>query len=55
MKRFRKHIEQAFFAPGNLSYLSRQSIAFVKKYHDYQKVAKEYEQLFISLMYSEET
>ena len=40
-------IEQAFFAPGNLSYLSHQSIAFVKKYHDYQKVAKEYEQIYL--------
>ena len=43
-------IEQAFFTSGHLSYLSRQSIAFVMKYHDYRKVAKEYEQLFISLM-----
>ena len=42
-------IEQAFFTSGHLSYLSRQSIVFVMKYHDYRKVAKEYEQLFISL------
>lgn len=43
-------IEQAFFLPGNLTSLSHQSISFVMKYHDYRKVAKEYEQLFISLM-----
>ena len=48
-------IEQAFFAPGNLTSLSQQSITFVMKYHDYRKVAKEYEQLFISLMYCDDT
>ncbi len=39
-------IENAFFTEGNLADLSRQSIIFVKKYHDYREVAKEYEQLY---------
>ena len=40
-------IEQAFFLPGNLTSLSHQSISFVMKYHDYRKVAKEYEQMYL--------
>ena len=40
-------IEQAFFLPGNLTSLSHQSISFVMKYHDYRKVAKEYELIYL--------
>ena len=42
-------IEKAFFTDGNLARLSAQSIAFVKKYHDYREVAKQYEQLYMKL------
>ncbi len=42
-------IESAFFTDGNLVRLSGQSIAFVKKYHDYREVAKQYEQLYVSI------
>lgn len=43
-------IEEALFTEGNLVKLSRQSVEFVKKYHDYHKVSKEYEQMYISLL-----
>lgn len=39
-------IENAFFTVGELAKLSYQSIEFVKKYHDFRKVAGEYEQLY---------
>lgn len=47
-------IENALFIDGNLTELSRQSIAFVKKYHDYRKVAAEYEMLYKSLLSMDE-
>ncbi len=43
-------IEKAFFTVGNLAELSRQSVDFVKKYHDYRKVAAEYEELYDTLL-----
>lgn len=43
-------IEKAFFTEGNLAKLSLQSIAFVKKYHDYRKVAAQYEQLYREIL-----
>ncbi len=43
-------IEKAFFTDGSLALLSAQSIEFVKKYHDYRKVAKQYEQLYQGLL-----
>lgn len=43
-------IEKALLTDGNLANLSRQSIEFVRKYHDYKKVAAEYEQLYLSLL-----
>lgn len=43
-------IEKALLSEGNLAELSRQSIEFVKKYHDYRKVAEEYEKMYIKIM-----
>lgn len=37
-----KIIEEALIPEGHVSELSRQSIEFVRKYHDYRKVAAEY-------------
>lgn len=42
-------IERAFFTDGLLSKMSRQSLEFVRKYHDYRRVAEEYERLYSSL------
>ena len=42
-------IEQVFFTKGRLALLSRQSVEFVRKYHDYHRVAEEYEKLYRSL------
>lgn len=44
-------IEKAFFTEGNLTKLSCQSVAFVKKFHDYRKVAAQYEQLYRELLF----
>ncbi len=43
-------IEQAFFTSGQLALMSRQSVEFVRKYHDYRRVAEQYEQLYRSLL-----
>lgn len=43
-------IENAFFTEGHLEELSRQSIAFVRKYHDYRVVAEEYERLYCRML-----
>lgn len=43
-------LEKAFFPQGNLAKLSAQSIDFVKKYHDYQHVAEQYEQMYQELL-----
>lgn len=43
-------IEKAFFTAGRLPKLSRQSIEFVQKYHDYRLVAGQYEQLYLLLL-----
>lgn len=42
-------IERAFFTEGLLANMSRQSLEFVRKYHDYRRVAEEYERLYSSL------
>lgn len=42
-------IERAFFTEGKLQQMSRQSIEFVQKYHDYSRVAEQYEKLYSSL------
>lgn len=42
-------IEQAFFTEGKLQLMSRQSIEFVRKHHDYRHVAEQYERLYRSL------
>ena len=41
-------IEKTLFTDGMIERLSRQSMAFVKKYHDYRKVAEMYEEMYRS-------
>jgi len=43
-------LEKAFFPQGNLAKLSAQSIDFVRKYHDYHRVAEQYEQMYLELL-----
>ena len=43
-------IEQAFFSEGQLQLMSSQSIEFVKKYHDYRRVAEQYEKMYMALL-----
>ena len=42
-------IERAFFTENALARMSRESIEFVRKYHDYRHVAEAYERLYRSL------
>ena len=42
-------IEQAFFTEGKLQLMSHQSVEFVRKHHDYRRVAEQYERLYRSL------
>lgn len=42
-------IEKAFFTEGRLAAMSRESVEFVGKYHNYRRVAAQYEQLYRSL------
>lgn len=41
-----KIIRDALLTDGSIARLSRQSVAFVRKYHDYRKVAAEYEEKY---------
>ena len=43
-------IERALTAPGGVESLSRQSIEFVRKYHDYRLVAAECERIYSGLL-----
>ena len=43
-------IEQAFFTPGSLARMSCESVEFVHKYHDYRRVAEQYERLYMDLL-----
>ena len=43
-------IERAFFTDGMLARMSRESIEFVRKYHDYRRVAEQYERLYVELL-----
>ena len=43
-------IENALFTEGSLERLSRESVEFVRKYHDYRCVAEQYEQLYRELL-----
>lgn len=43
-------IEKALLTEGNLAELSRQSIEFVKKYHNYRQVAEEYERVYKQML-----
>lgn len=45
-------IEKALFTEGNLTRLSRQSIAFVEKYHDYRKIALQFEHIYRDLAWA---
>lgn len=45
-------IERALFTDGMLERMAQESIQFVHKYHDYRLVAKQYEQLYYSLLYA---
>ena len=45
-------IERAFFGDGILTRLSRESVAFVAKYHDYRLIASQYERLYSELLAS---
>ena len=42
-------IENAFFTGGRLAEMSRESVEFVRKYHDCRHVAEQYERLYRSL------
>ena len=42
-------IERAFFTAGQLHQMSIQSIEFTRKYHDYRRVAEQYEKMYRSL------
>lgn len=43
-------IEKAFFTAGSLERLSRESVEFVRKYHDVRRVAELYEQMYKRLL-----
>lgn len=43
-------IERALFTDGTLERMAQESIAFVRKYHDYRCVAEQYEQIYSSLL-----
>ena len=43
-------IEHALFTDGMLERMQREGVEFVHKYHDYRLVAKQYEQLYSSLL-----
>ena len=44
-----KIIRDALLTDGSIARLSRQSVAFVRKYHDYRKVAAEYEEKYLKV------
>ncbi|MGN0280977.1 MAG: glycosyltransferase [Prevotella sp.] len=43
-------LREALLTPGRISQLSRDSVAFVRKHHDYMKVSKEYLEMYESLV-----
>lgn len=43
-------LRNALFTKGNIERLSQQSVAFVKKYHDYMSVTKKYESLYRTIL-----
>lgn len=43
-------IERALFTDGTLERMRHESIEFVRKYHDYRRVAEQYEKLYRSLL-----
>lgn len=45
-------MKTALFTPGNLERMSRESILFARKYHDYRIISREYENLYKRLVQS---
>lgn len=43
-------IERALFTDGTLERMRHESIEFVRKYHDYRRVAEQYEKIYSSLL-----
>ena len=43
-------IEKAFFTDGSLERMSRESVEFVRKYHDSRRVAEQYERMYRELL-----
>lgn len=43
-------LRRALFTEGGVERLSRQSIDFVRKYHDYRKVAEQYEKMYEEIL-----
>jgi hypothetical protein len=43
-----RHLEELLLHPEQLPLLKQQSIEYVKRHHEYIKVAKEYETLYLS-------
>lgn len=43
-------LRRALFTEGGVERLSRQSIDFVRKYHDYRKVAEQYERMYEEIL-----
>ena len=43
-------IECAFFTKGQLQRMSSQSVEFVRKHHDYRRVAEQYEKMYMALL-----
>ena len=49
-----REIEQLATHPGRIPLLKRQSVAYVRRHHDYLKVAEAYEQLYLRLLKNQE-
>ena len=43
-------LREALLTPGRISQLSRESVAFVRKHHDYMKVSKQYIEMFLNVL-----
>ena len=43
-------LSEALLTPGRISQLSRESVAFVRKHHDYMKVSKQYIEMFLNVL-----
>ena len=43
-------LRESLLTPGRISQLSRESVAFVRKHHDYMKVSKQYIEMFLNVL-----